>query len=171
MSGRLCRAGITASLVLALALAASAAAVKPAPSRTYEGQAEGCVGRCPTMTLTVGRDVARMRMKATWDATCESTGGVVGGKNVYSRGTRTRDPIRVSRRGRFSIKGNYSETPPETYGGPDGLRASVVFRLKGTFPSRRRATGRFAVSIVLSDSTGATRDRCSTTERFSARRR
>jgi hypothetical protein len=112
-----------------------------------------------------------MKVKATWDATCESTGGFAGGNNVYSRGTKTRDPVRVSRRGRFSVKGSYEESPPTSYGGPEGLKASVVFRLRARFTSRRRASGRFSVSVVLKDSTGATRDRCKATERFTARRR
>ena len=154
-----------------LALDSAALAAEPTPRRTYEGQAKGCVGRCPTVKLRVTRSVRKMHVTVTWQASCDSTGGVIGGKNVYDRGTKTKDPIPVRRDGRFSVKGNYREQAPESYGGPEGLTASVAFRLRGRFSSRRRASGRFSVAVVLRDPAGATRDRCRGSERFTATRR
>ena len=161
----------TAGSIALLALASSGAgAAKPVKGAHYSGQETGCEGACPQIHIHVRRSGKKLDLTMDdWSTVCESTGDYGFGNNDWESSTYAKG-IKVRRKGRFSVKGTYTQSAPDTYGGP-AKTGKVHFKLKGRFKRRRKAVGTTKVTVVGKDSNGDQVDRCTTTEHWKARKK
>ena len=168
MRGRLSRTLL--ALAVALTAAGSALAAKPEKGAYYSGDVSGCEGICPSVELQVSHTGKKVKVTVdNWQAECQSGPGDDAHYN-YTSSTET-DKLKIRKKGKFSAKGTYSETPPRpSYGGPQGTTAAVTMKIKGKFKSKDLAKGFYKVKVVLTDSNGVVRDTCTDKEHWKAER-